>query len=130
MLKSMEKSIRLYHWLPRVLCILAILFVSLFALDAFEPGVPIGDQLKGFLIHLIPTFILIVMLLLAWKWELTGGILFVLIGLIMSPVIFMGNYRVNGSIWMSLVIILTITIPFIAVGILFMVSHRKKMMSS
>ena len=27
-----------FHWIPRVLCILAILFISMFALDAFAPG--------------------------------------------------------------------------------------------
>ena len=122
----MEKSIRILHWAPRILCIAAILFVSLFALDAFEPGLPLGDQIKGFLIHLIPSFVLLVILLLAWKRELAGGILFILIGLVMTPVIFTGNYRVNESIWLSLLIVLTITIPFLVVGILFVLSHHKK----
>lgn len=122
----MEKSIRILHWAPRILCIAAILFVSLFALDAFEPGLPLGDQIKGFLIHLIPSFVLLAILVLAWKWELAGGILFILIGLVMTPVIFTGNYRVNESIWLSLLIVLTITIPFLIVGILFVLSHHKK----
>jgi hypothetical protein len=34
----MRASIKLLHWLPRTLCMLAILFVSLFALDAFASG--------------------------------------------------------------------------------------------
>jgi hypothetical protein len=124
--KTMEKSIRILHWAPRILCIAAILFVSLFALDAFEPGLPLGDQVKGFLIHMIPSFILLAILLLAWKWELTGGILFILIGLVTTPVIFSGNYRVNESIWLSVVIVLTITIPLLVVGILFVLSHHRK----
>jgi hypothetical protein len=124
--KTMEKSIRILHWAPRILCIAAILFVSLFALDAFEPGLPLGDQIKGFLIHMIPSFILLAVLLLAWKRELAGGILFILIGLVTTPVIFTFNYRNNESIWISLIIVLTITIPFLIVGILFVLSHHKK----
>jgi hypothetical protein len=122
----MKTSIRLFHWLPRILCILAILFISLFAVDAFAPGLTIWQQLGAFLIHLIPSFILLVFLFIAWKWELIGGIIFMVIGLAFSPVIFMLNYNRNDSIWLSLVIILTITIPFVVVGILFLVSHRQK----
>ena len=122
----MEKSIRILHWAPRILCIAAILFVSLFALDAFEPGLPLGDQIKGFLIHMIPSFILLAILLLAWKWELAGGIFFILVSLVTTPVVFTFNYRNNESIWISLIIVLTITIPFLIVGILFVLSHHKK----
>jgi len=122
----MKTSVRLFYWLPRILCILAILFISLFAADAFAPGLTIWQQLGAFLIHLIPSFILLVFLFIAWKWELIGGIIFMVIGLAFTPVIFMFNYNRNDSIWLSLVIILTITIPFVVVGILFLVSHRLK----
>jgi hypothetical protein len=122
----MKTSVRLFHWLPRVLCILAILFISLFAADAFAPGLTIWQQLGAFLIHLIPSFILLAFLFIAWKWEFIGGIIFMVIGLAFTPVIFMLNYNRNDSIWLSLVIILTITIPFVVVGILFLVSHRLK----
>ena len=122
----MKTSVRLFHWLPRILCILAILFISLFAADAFAPGLTIWQQLGAFLIHLIPSFILLVFLFIAWKWELIGGIIFMVIGLAFTPVIFMLNYNRNDSIWLSLVIILTITIPFVVVGILFLISHRQK----
>jgi hypothetical protein len=33
------------------------------------------------------------------------------------------NYKMNHSIWMSLSIIAMITIPFVAVGVLFIFSH-------
>ena len=122
----MKKSVRLFHWLPRILCILAILFISLFAADAFAPGLTIWQQLGAFFIHLIPSFILLAFLILAWKWELIGGIIFMVIGLAFTPVIFIFNYNRNHSIWLSLVIILTITIPFVVVGILFLISHRLK----
>lgn len=84
----MKKSINLFHWVPRILCILAILFISMFALDSFTPGLTIWQQLGAFFIHLIPSYILIALLIIAWKWEYFGGIIFIVIGLGFSPVIF------------------------------------------
>ena len=110
-------------WLPRILCIVAILFVSMFALDAFEPGVPFSQQLLGFLIHLIPSFVLTIMLVIAWKWELTGGILFIITGLGLSPFVYMLNYNRTHSVGISLGIILMITFPFVVVGLLFLLNH-------
>ena len=122
----MKKSIKIFHWLPRIICILAILFVSLFAADAFVPELTIWQQLVAFIIHLIPSFILLAFLIVAWKWEYIGGIIFIIIGLGLSPFLFVHNYKMNDSIWISLGIIFSITIPFVIVGILFIVSHFRK----
>jgi len=122
----MKKSTRLIHWLPRIICIIAILFISLFALDAFNPELTTWQQISAFLMHLIPSFILIVLLVIAWKRELIGGIIFTLIGLGFSPLVFTHNFKMNHSIWMSLGIITIITIPFTIVGILFILSHYRK----
>ena len=122
----MKTSIRLFHWSPRILCILAILFISLFAADAFAPGLTIWQQLGDFLMHLIPSFILLALLIVAWKWEYFGGIIFTVIGLGLSPFVFMHNYNMNHSVGMSLGIILAITFPFVVVGILFIISHFMK----
>ncbi len=127
----MKTSIKVIHWVPRILCIIAILFISLFAADAFGLGLSIWQQLVDFLMHLIPSFILLALLIIAWKWEYIGGIIFMIIGLGFSPIVFMHNYKMNHSIGMSLGIILMITIPFVIVGILFIVSHflKKKNLS-
>ena len=122
----MKTSIKIIHWLPRILCILAILFISMFALDAFESGPSIWQQIGAFFMHLIPSFILLLILIIAWKWEFIGGIIFTIIGLVTSPLVFLHNYRMNQSVWMSLLIILLITIPFIIVGVLFIASHYRK----
>ena len=116
----MNKRNQVFHWLPRIICILAILFISIFAADAFEEG------LSAVLIHLIPSFVLITFLIIAWKWEFIGGIIFTLIGLGLTPFIFMLNYNRNHSIFDSLLTLLLITFPFIVVGILFIVSHLLK----
>ncbi len=121
----MSKTIILF-WLPRIICILAILFVSLFALDAFQPNLSIWQQIGAFLMHLTPSFILTALLIIAWKWELIGGIMFTIIGLGLSPVVFTHNYNMNHSIQMSFGIIAAITVPFIVVGILFIMSYSYK----
>lgn len=118
----MVASVKFIPWLARIICILAILFVSLFAADAFAPGLSIWQQLGDFFMHLIPSFILITLLVIAWKWELIGGIIFAIIGIGLSPFIFNMNYHRNHSISTSLFIILVITFPFFLVGILFIIS--------
>jgi cell division protein FtsW (lipid II flippase) len=122
----MSKSLKIVHWLPRILCILAILFISMFAADALGPGKTLWQQLGGVAIHLIPSFVLLAFLLIAWKWEYAGGIIFIVIGLVFTPVIFWHNYRMNHSVWISLGIIMLITFPFVVVGVLFLVSHFYK----
>jgi hypothetical protein len=125
----MKTSEKILHWAPRIICILAILFISMFAADSFAPGLTIWQQLGAFFMHLIPSFILLIILIISWKKELFGGIFFTAIGLILSPFIFMLNYRMNHSVLMSLSIILVITFPFIVVGVLFLLNYlikRKK----
>ena len=122
----MKNSKTIFHWLPRIICILAILLISMFAADAFEPGLTIWQQLGAFFIHLIPSFILLGILILAWYKEFAGGIIFIIIGLVLTPFIFNHNYKMNESVWMSMGIIMTITVPFILVGTLFIVSHKLK----
>lgn len=123
----MKTSEKLFFWLPRVLCIAAILFISLFALDSFEKGLTIWEQMTRLFMHLIPTFILITFLIIAWKWELAGGIIFTLAGLVMSPFVFQLNHDRNQfSIAQSLNVVLIITVPFIVVGVLFLISYFKK----
>ena len=81
----MKISIKVFHWLPRIICVFAILFVSVFAADAFQPKLTIWQQLGAFIMHLIPSFILLSFLIVAWNWEYIGGIIFIVIGLALSP---------------------------------------------
>ncbi|MCE4564949.1 hypothetical protein INQ51_11570 [Maribellus sp. CM-23] len=122
----MKTSIKILHWTPRILCILAILFISLFALDSFGPGRTIWQQISAFLMHMIPSFVLLALLIVAWKWELVGGILFTLIGLGFSPFIFTHNYHMNHSVGMSLFTVLMTNFPFMLVGVLFIIGFFKK----
>ncbi|HUU28898.1 MAG TPA: hypothetical protein VM123_13890 [archaeon] len=71
---------RLLFWTPRVLCILFAIFVSLFALDVFSEGYGFWKTILALLIHLIPTYIIIIVLIFSWRWEWVGGILFTALG--------------------------------------------------
>jgi len=122
----MKTNIKLIHWIPRILCILAICFISLFALDSFNAELTIWEQLGDFFMHLIPSFVLLAFLILAWKKELIGGVVFIIIGLALSPFIYNHNYNMNQSVSMSLGIIATITLPFVVVGFLFVIGYFMK----
>ncbi|HNX86573.1 MAG TPA: hypothetical protein PKN12_06565 [Bacteroidales bacterium] len=117
---------KIIHWFPRILCILAILFVSLFALDSFDPNLSATQQWLGFFMHLIPSFILIILLIIAWKWELIGGSILAIVGFGLTPYVFIGNYHHNHSFWLSLGIIASITLPFVITGGLFILSYYVK----
>ncbi|WP_370390441.1 hypothetical protein [uncultured Winogradskyella sp.] len=121
-----NRRLKILYWLPRVIGILAILFISVFALDAFNPEKTFWNQLGDFLMHLIPSLILTLILIVAWRREFIGGILFTLIGIGFTPFIYNHNYAMNHSVGMSLLIVLTITFPFILIGVLFLVHHYLK----
>ena len=122
----MKTSLKIIHWVPRIICILAILFVSMFALDSFDPRYTLWQQLRAFAIHLIPTYILILFLIVSWKWELIGGMMLIILALGFIPFIYTHNFNMNHSVWMSLSIILMINFPFVITGGLFVLSHFLK----
>jgi len=73
---------RLLFWSPRALCILFALFLSIFALDVFTPGKPVGRVALELLLHLVPTFLLLLLLALSWRRELVGAIVFFGLGVL------------------------------------------------
>jgi hypothetical protein len=116
----------IFYWLPRLLCIAAILFISLFALDSFSSELSLIQQLKDLMFHLAPSFILTLILLIAWKWELIGGIIFIVLGAVLIPYIFNLNYQRNHfSAMNSIGVIAIINLPFIIVGALFIYNHYR-----
>jgi hypothetical protein len=118
---------------------LFIAFLSLFSFDVFEEGTGLGQEILAFLLHMIPSFVLIILLIIAWKHELAGGIVIALMGLAASPFIYSLNYRrllnMASRGWrgspglQALGIVAMVSAPFIIAGILFIISyflHRPK----
>lgn len=67
---------RVLFWTPRVLGILFAMFLSMFALDVFGESHGFGETILALLIHLVPTYIVVIALVFAWRWEWIGAILF------------------------------------------------------
>lgn len=118
----MNKTI---YYLPRILAILFVVFVSIFALDVFGTEASFWREIGGFLIHLIPSYILIIATIMAWKKKSVGGIIFILAGILYAAII-LRNILTGGFEWYYLAWIIQISGIAFLIGILFLVAGRKK----
>ena len=103
---------RILFWTPRVLCILFVMFLSVFALDVFSENDGFGETILALLIHMVPTFVIVIALVIAWRWELVGAILF-----ITSAFFFLISS--GGESWI-------ISGPLFLVGVLFLFNWKYK----
>jgi hypothetical protein len=67
---------RILFWSPRILGIGFTLFLSIFALDVFGEDRDFWGTAVALLIHLTPVYIVVIMLVIAWRREWVGAILF------------------------------------------------------
>jgi hypothetical protein len=67
---------RILFWTPRAICIAFAIFLSLFALDVFSEFHGLGKILLALLIHLVPVYIVLGVLAVAWRWEWVGAVCF------------------------------------------------------
>lgn len=104
------KKMSVLIWSARILAILAILFVLLFSLDSFTGTEPLGRKLSGFLIHNIPSLVLLCALIVAWKYEIAGGAIFAITAIGLG--IFWDSFKGNPG---SLIIIA----PLFVIGLIF-----------
>lgn len=91
-------------YVARALAVLFVIFLSLFALDVF--GSP--NWFGGLLIHLIPSFILVVLAAVSWRRPRLGGILFLAAGVVMA-------FFFHSAV---------IAAPALLVGILFLAAEK------
>ena len=94
--------------MPRVLSILLAMFLSVFALDVFSEGYSFGETILALLIHLVPTFLVAIGLVIAWRREMVGAIWFIILAL--------------GYLVMSKGESLIISVPLVLVGGLFLLN--------
>jgi len=104
------------YWAPRVLAILFIAFLSIFALDVFVEGYSFLELSIALFMHLIPALILVGVLWVAWRREKVGGIIFVIIGFLFT--IFFRTYS-------NLIGFLLISFPVFLIGFLFWISKLR-----
>ncbi len=103
-------------WTPRILCILFAIIVSLFALDVFNQDYEMGKTVAAFLMRLVPSFLILIVLVVSWRWEWIGGILFIALGV---------YYIVSAWEKFQIVAYLLISGPLFLIGILFLINWFK-----
>ena len=75
-------SRRLLFWTPRALSIAFAAFLSLFALDVFSEPHGFWDTALSLTMHLVPVFVVLAILALAWRWEWIGAVFYSFAGLL------------------------------------------------
>jgi len=101
-------------WTPRVLALLFIAFFIVMSFDAFDGVSAWYLQLAGFIIHLIPAFVLIAIYFVARKKPWIGGWIYVGIGVFFT--FFFGqNDFLNGFL---------VALPIWVAGLLFLWSAK------
>ena len=116
-----KKISKFVYWAPRILAIIFILFLSLFSLDIFDMKLSFWGTILGLFMHNIPSIILTIILIISWKYEIVGGIAFILAGLLYIAVLMQNPfewYRLSWAVQIS-------GIAFL-IGILFLINWKKK----
>lgn len=109
------------YWLPRGLGIAYALFLMLFTFDAWDGAGSFREGLRGWFIHMLPVFIVLFVLVVAWGRPRIGGILFLLLAAGFTA--FFGN-RWDGD-WMAAVTsLLLIAGPLVLLSGLFWLEAR------
>ena len=119
-----QLSKRALFWTPRALSILFIAFLSLFALDVFDGHLGFWQTALALTMHLIPSFVLIAALVLAWRWEWIGATLYGAAGLLYVWWVVSMSRPVPPA--MRLIWILTIAGPAFAIAGLFLANWLKR----
>ncbi|MBI5019969.1 MAG: hypothetical protein HZB59_00880 [Ignavibacteriales bacterium] len=113
--KNLSPAQQLLYWSPRVLSIVFIAFTCIFALDVFGESRGFGATILALLIHLILQFIMIGVLILSWRREWIGGIIFISLGLL---------YIVEMWGKFPLMTYVIISGPLALIGVLFFLNWR------
>ncbi|MDE3201280.1 MAG: hypothetical protein KGN79_10210 [Acidobacteriota bacterium] len=106
----------LLYWSPRILSILFALFITVFAFDVFDANGGFVAHFLALLLHLVPTFVLALAILLAWRWEWIGAAIFASCGLLYSMWAAPRNLQ-----W-----ILILGLPMFVIAALYMASWIKR----
>lgn len=99
-----------------------IAFLSLFSLDIFGMGYGFWGTILGLFMHNIPSLILLIVLLIAWKHEIVGGIVFILAGIYYIVQLLITILMNPPYQWYMLSWAVQIAGPAFLIGILFLVN--------
>ena len=107
---------KVIHWAPRVAAILIILFAGLFSFDVFEMGGSPLELLGAFLIHNLPSIVMLVLLIIAWKRPAVGFVAFLVIAALFAIFFVRDIYALSN--------LLLFVFPLLLVAFLFYVDWK------
>ena len=116
------KISKFIYWSPRILGLLFVLFLMIFSLDVFGEGLSVSQVIIGLFIHNIPALFLLIILIISWKYEIVGGVVFILAGLLYILMLAL-NPRFE---WYMISWSIIIAGPAFLVGFLFILNWQKK----
>lgn len=106
------------QWVARSVGILFVLFISLFALDVFGAGYSWAELAVGLFMHLLPSFALLAVLVLAWVRPLWGAAAYLVLAV--ASLFAFNTYREPTSF-------LLISAPvFVLSALFFVVAYKNK----
>lgn len=115
----MNKTLKDFlFWTPRVLGILIVGLLTLLSTDVFAEGYTFWQSIPGFLIHMLPAFAVLILLVLAWRREWVGAL-----GFIAFAVWYIAITWSNDMHWSAYAILSGVPI---LIGILFLVGWVKR----
>ncbi|HSB65775.1 MAG TPA: hypothetical protein VLD65_04305 [Anaerolineales bacterium] len=85
------RLVKIIHWAPRIAAILIIFFVTLFSLDVFEMEASPLELLGAFIMHSLPSIVMLLLLYFAWRRPMVGFIAFLLAGLFFLRFVIFGR---------------------------------------
>jgi hypothetical protein len=100
--------------LPRILAIAMALFLAVFALDVWEEHSTMLARAEALFIHLLPSLLILLALLLSWKKPRLGAIIFTFLGAL---------YLFNE--WGHWRAITFLAAPLFIIGVLFWIAFMK-----
>jgi uncharacterized ion transporter superfamily protein YfcC len=103
------RSHTLIRKIARTTGLVVFLFIAVLAADSVAEG------LGAFFVHLIPSIIVLALVLVAWRWDLLGGLAFIFLACAYG---FVARPHVS---W-----ILSVSLPLAATGALFVWSGRAR----
>ncbi|HEY9075110.1 MAG TPA: hypothetical protein VIO61_01110 [Anaerolineaceae bacterium] len=96
---------------PRIAGILIAIFIGLFSLDVFTGEAPIWQEIGGFIIHSIPSILMVVILVIAWRRPWVGFAAFLLVSILFLRFAFRETIDIGN--------LLILSFPLAAIALLF-----------
>lgn len=118
----MKKTGKILYWAPRVLSMIFIAFLTAFSLDILELNLDVWQTLLGLLMHNIPSIVLTVLLIIAWRVEIVGAVAFVGAGLLYAILMATNVFHSDLPWYTALFWSAVISGPAFVIGFLFLIN--------